>query len=237
MEQVTRRMSRGAAEGGKPPTGREAGVPAPQRAAANRQNGDARTALLDATSDLMRENFGTEPSVAEIAQRAAVNPGLISYYFGGKDNLLLTLLTRNFERGNAQLQELLQSDRSVRDKLRMHISGLINLYYKYPYLNQLTLIVVRRGSPAVVTEVTEKLVRPILDAHTTLLQQGMETGELRPVDPMLFYFTVLGACHRIFDGQYSLHHLFGYESIDAELKRRLIEHTTDMLLFGIVAER
>lgn len=198
---------------------------------------DARTALLDATSNLMRENFGDEPSVVEIAQRAAVNPGLISYYFGGKDKLLLALLTRDFEQGQAQLRDLIQSNRPVLDKLRIHISGLINLYFKYPYLNQLTLILVRRGTPAIVEEVTEKLVRPIFDAHEALLKEGIAAGDIKPVDPMLFYFTVLGACQRIFDGQYSLGHLFGYKGVDADIKRKLIRHTTDMLLFGIAVEQ
>ena len=198
---------------------------------------DARAALLDAAADLMRENYGDEPSVVEIAQRAAVNPGLISYYFGGKDNLLLTLLTRDLEQGQAQLQDLIQSTRPVLDKLRIHISGLINLYFKYPYLNQLTLILVRRGRPPVVEEVTEKLVRPIFDAHKALLEEAIAAGDIKPVDPMLFYFTVLGACHRIFDGQYSLCHLFGYKGVDVDIKRKLIRHTTDMILFGVAADQ
>ena len=214
-------------------------APPPRRAAvtARQTDFDARSALLDATSDLMRENFGDEPSVVEIAQRAAVNPGLISYYFGGKDNLLLTLLTRDFEQGQTQLRHLIGSRRPVLDKLRIHISGLINLYYKYPYLNQLTQILVRRGTPAIMEEVTEKLVRPIFEAHKALLEEGIAAGDIRPVDPMFFYFTVLGACHRIFDGQYSLSHLFGYKGVDEAMKRKLIRHTTDMLLSGIAVDK
>ncbi|HKY86978.1 MAG TPA: TetR family transcriptional regulator, partial [Pseudorhodoplanes sp.] len=142
---------------------------------------DARAALLDATADLLRENNGTEPSVQEIARRAGVNAGLISYYFEGKDGLLRALLAQNYDQGLSQLRVLVESDRPIVEKLRLHITALINLNAAYPYLNQLTLIVVSRSDAAVSKEIADNLVRPLADAHAALINEGVASGELRPV--------------------------------------------------------
>lgn len=204
------------------------------RGAARSESFDARSALLEATADLLRESNGTEPSVQEIARKAGVNAGLISYYFEGKDGLLRALLAQNYDQGLSQLRMLMNSDRPIVEKLRLHIAALINLNAAYPYLNQLTLIVVSRSDAAVSKEIADNLVRPLADAHATLINEGVASGELRPVDPMLFYYSVIGASHRIFEARYSLMNVFGHESVSHDLKDRFIDHTVEILLNGVV---
>jgi AcrR family transcriptional regulator len=68
-----------------------------------------RTALLDATAAVMLEEGYAAVSTRRVAQRAGVNNGLVSYYFGTKDSLFLELFRRGAERSLGRLRQAVQS--------------------------------------------------------------------------------------------------------------------------------
>jgi len=202
-----------------------------------KKKGSARLALLDAAGELFIEREGVEPSVIDIAQRAGVNTGLIGYYFGSKDSLLTELLHRNLDHGTAQIDLLVKADLPVVTKLKMNISGVISTHCRYPYNNQLLRSLVGRSRPDEALALTDKFLRPLFDGHSQLLAAGVASGELRSFDPMLFYYTIIGACDRIFSARYSLRTLFAIGGVDEDLKRKLIAHTIDIVLPGILSDR
>lgn len=197
---------------------------------------DARAALLAAASDLLKERGGIEPPVAEIAAKAQLNAGLIGYYFGGKDGLFLELLERDFGKGLIELEKLLAAPIPVIEKLKSNIAGMINVHFRTPYINQLILTLVERSSPEVSKMILDKWIRPVYEAHARLLDEGYQSGELRKIDPMFYYYTVLGACGRIFAHPYSLTTLFGIQEITRDRKQQFIAHATQMLLPGLLTD-
>jgi AcrR family transcriptional regulator len=68
-----------------------------------------RTALLDAAAALMLEEGYAAVTSRRLAQRAGVNNGLVSYYFGTMDALFIELFRRGAERSLARLKEALAS--------------------------------------------------------------------------------------------------------------------------------
>jgi AcrR family transcriptional regulator len=68
-----------------------------------------RTALLDAAADVMLEEGYAAVSTRRLAQRAGVNNGLVSYYFGTMDSLFIELFRRGAERSLARLRQVLRS--------------------------------------------------------------------------------------------------------------------------------
>ena len=68
-----------------------------------------RTALLDAAAAVMLEEGYAAVTTRRLAQRAGVNNGLVSYYFGTMDSLFIELFRRGAERSLARLKEALQS--------------------------------------------------------------------------------------------------------------------------------
>jgi AcrR family transcriptional regulator len=68
-----------------------------------------RTALLDAAAAVMLEEGYAAVTSRRLAQRAGVNNGLVSYYFGTMDALFIELFRRGAEQSLARLRQALQS--------------------------------------------------------------------------------------------------------------------------------
>ena len=86
-----------------------------------------RTALLDATAAVMLEEGYAAVSTRRVAQRAGVNNGLVSYYFGTKDSLFLELFRRGAQRGLERQAAALNSPQplwALWDLLRDHINNV-----------------------------------------------------------------------------------------------------------------
>jgi TetR/AcrR family transcriptional regulator len=197
----------------------------------------AREALLQAAGELMNERDTLDVSLGDISVRAKANSALVKYYFGNKRGLFLALIERDVIRPMSQLEYLVESDVSPVEKMKIHITGLINTYYRSRYLNRLLFMLLRESTPAQAQDISDRLIKPAADAQQRILDEGLKKGEFRPVDAMLFYFTIIGACDELFTASFALKTVFKQDQIDDTLRRRLIDHTSKTLLAGISTQR
>ena len=105
--------------------------------ARNQGKASIRDALLEAASALMREQDTVEIGILDIASRAEVNHGMIRYYFGSKEGMMLALLDRDVEKRIRQLAALFRLDVTPTERMRIHLEGILDTYYQIPYLNRL----------------------------------------------------------------------------------------------------
>ena len=191
-----------------------------------------RAQLLAAAGAVMTEQDTIDVPLAEIAQRAGVNVALVSYYFGGRDGLLLALAKRDAEHALAGLDALMALDLSPAAKLRKHVAGIVGGFFRHPYLNRLLRALMRDSDSAAAREIAQCFAAPIAEALRLLLEEGARLGELKPVDPMLFHFALLGACESLFSGRTMLKHVHGIEAIDEALQQRYAELIAETLIAG-----
>lgn len=190
--------------------------------------------LLDAASALMTERNSVNITFNDIAARSGLNSALIHYRFRGKTGLFRALLERDAGSTFPDLERLVATDMSAVDKLRHHIHGVIKVYYRHPYMNRLI------GALAVETDsetarfISERFTRPLAAAQAAILEQGVREGSFRRVDPMLFYFSLIGACDHLFYARHSLKWAFGVADIDDTLRKRYAEHVTALLLDSVL---
>jgi AcrR family transcriptional regulator len=201
-----------------------------QRVAVERVS--VRAQLLAAAGTVMTEQDTIDVPLAEIAQRAGVNVALVSYYFGGRDGLLLALAKRDAEQALAGLDALMALDLSPAAKLRKHVAGIVRGFFRHPYLNRLLRALMRDSDSAAAREIAQCFAAPIAEALRVLLDEGARVGELKPVDPMLFHFALLGACESLFSGRTILKHVHGIEAIDEALQQRYAELIAETLIAG-----
>lgn len=198
---------------------------------------NARERLLDTAGQLMGDRHATDVSLSELAEHSGLNSALVKYYFGNKDGLLLALAERDGAVALRDLQQLLQQDLSPTEKLRRHIGGIINNFYRRPYLNRLlhSLLDSRRADSAAARQITKTFIDPVLELQRELLDQGVRAGEFRSIEPMLFYVSVLGACDHLFNARYALQHFSGRSTVSDAVRERYVAHVIDIFVNGISA--
>lgn len=197
---------------------------------------ESRIALLDATASLLSERSNLNASLTEIAGRSGLNSALIKYYFGSKDGLFLAVLERDADRTMADLASLVDMSVSAEQKLRTHISGIINTYYRSPYLNRLINYMIVQGEPASAQRVAKIFVEPMIAAYRAIVEQGVREGAFRAVDPGMLYYSVVGACEHIFYATYAIPTILGTSELTEQIKQQYVQHVVDLCFGGILAD-
>lgn len=186
----------------------------------------------------MREGDQVDISLSELSLRSGLNSALVKYYFGNKAGLLKALLDRDMVAIVTSVDALVaKDDMSPEAKFRRHISKVIDTYYEVPYLNRLTMRLVRDSSPEEAQRIANDYLKPLYVAYSKLIEAGVREGVFRPINPQLFYFTVTGACDRFFSARLVLQHCFGQDTLTEKLRDAYREHTVDIIMAGILAHR
>lgn len=202
---------------------------------ANQPRKGIRDALLEAASNLMREQDTIDIGILDIAARTRVNHGMIRYYFGSKEGMLLALLERDVTHALHELDSLFELDVTPTERMRIHLSGIVDTYYRIPYLNRLFQAMVRDASHERVRHIADELLKPVASAQERIIRDGIASGEFREVDPTLFYFNAIGAGDGLYSNRFTLSALFGgIPAADDALHERYKRHTVETLLAGLL---
>lgn len=192
--------------------------------------------MLDTASAIMRDGDIVDISLSELSLRSGLNSALVKYYFGNKAGLLKALLDRDWQAIVRSVDALVaKDDMDPESKLRRHISKVIDTFYAVPYLNRLTMRMVRESDDAEARRIADCYLSPIYQAYNQLIGDGVRAGVFRSIDPQLFYFTVTGAVDRFFSTRLVMKYCFDQDTLTEELRDRYREHTIDIIMAGILA--
>jgi len=199
-------------------------------------SGGAREKLIETASAIMSEGDTIDLSFSELSLRSGLNSALVKYYFGNKNGLMLALLERDMSDIVNQLALLLSKDMPPEEKLRRHISGCIDTYYNFPYLNRLLMRMVRDNLPDEAERIAKEYMQPIADAYEELLAEGIDQGIFRSVNPQHFYFLVTGAADRFFSTRYVLKYCYDQQGVSEEMRDGYRDHVIELIMGGILAK-
>jgi AcrR family transcriptional regulator len=182
------------------------------------RRGDSRALLLAATSKILSERNTIDVSLSDIAEVSGLNSALIKYHFGNKEGLLLALVKRDAETSMIQMNKLLTMPVSPEQKIRLHISGIISTYAKYPYLNRLIHALIDNPDKKLARHIATFFVQPLVEAQGKILSEGQDLGVFQIVDPMHFYYSIVGACDILFYARHTLDIVFGISQLTPEIR-------------------
>ena len=194
-----------------------------------------RERIVEAARELMIEHGVLEVSVADITQRAGVNIALVSYHFGGREGLMLSIARDDAKLAMANLARLRAADLPPAEKIRHHVTGIIHAYYKRPYLNRLLQKLIREGTAEAAEAVSKFFVQPVAEARSAIIAEGIKTGVFREVDSRLIGYALEGACSQIFTSSASREAVLGDGELNIELVDRYAKSTADLIVGGLMA--
>lgn len=191
-----------------------------------------RERLLVAAHELYYERSGANVSVSEVCARARANVAMVKYCFGNKDGLVDALIARITDSFRGDFERLAALQVGWRETLERHIGEVVRNYLRFPYLTRLLTDQYQHAERAGTRATTEAFVVPMAAFHAALLAEGERRGEIRPVDPVLFFFSVVGMAEFVFAARPWMTQGFGIE-IDDGLVERYVAHVVEFVIAGI----
>jgi TetR/AcrR family transcriptional regulator len=206
----------------------------PGRPQRNPDDEGVRRRLLSTAAQLFAQRGSAGVGLREIARDAGVTPGMISYYFGDKQGLLLAVLGDVFERLMAGFRDLAAAPPDERERplaesfARLYI-GVIG---REPWIAPLVLREVLAQDTPLREQFVEQFAARAAQIVHPLFAREIQAGRLRAdLDPVLAVLSLLGMCIFPFLAHPVTGPVLGYE-IDEEFRRRLADHTARLYLDG-----
>jgi AcrR family transcriptional regulator len=148
--------------------------------------------IIDAAKKVFMKYGLYGSRMQDVADEAGINKALLHYYFRSKEKLFDVVfknaLEIYFDRILAVDDEVL----SVKERLERHVDRILDFYEEYP---QMMLFIIKEGSMDEV-KFAEKIksLRSNKFSVISLLKEGMDKGEIKPIDPVLFMLNIHSLC-------------------------------------------
>ena len=215
-------------------------TPTPQRGpgrppAGTSQGESVRDRLLDAATALAVEQGFDACGLREIAARAGVSSGMVSYYFGDRDGLHDAMFQRALERASEQVARLLADGEHTLDTLDAFVRLHVGILAADPWIPQFIAREVLGGDSGRRGYVAHRVGGGPLRMLVNWIEAGVARGELRAdLDPQLAALSL--ASIAIFP--FIILPVIGAEfglTLEQLSPERLIEHNRSLLNLGMRA--
>ena len=157
-------------------------------------------AILLAAEKLFSDSGYHITSVEDIAKAAGVSKGLVLYHFNSKTNLLQHLLINNIQTVAKQVEAIIQTNVTVRAKIR----STIITYIEHGNRRLNIIREAHLAGPADMDSNTHAYIHMLVEEErlrlVRLVENGVARGEFRPVNSTVAANMLLGAIHELIAG-------------------------------------
>lgn len=186
-----------------------------------------RQIILEAALSVFAANGYRGATIDQISEQAGMSKPNILYYFTSKDDIHQTLLTGLLDVWLAPMQKI-DPDGDPLNEVLGYVAEKLRMSRKYPRESRLFAFEVMQGAP----NLSQYLGGPMRDlvAQTTkILQNWMQDGKLRQVDPNHLIFSIWAMTQHYADFETQIDAVLGVDPFpDAavfldNMYRRLLE--------------
>ncbi len=141
-----------------------------------------KTQILQAAQRVFARRPFLEVTMQEIAQEAELSIGGVYWYFKSKDEIIAVLLQQNAANITAVLHQLAQATGSVRERLSTFFEQILAATDEIAslYLTGAKLYAMTSRDPQM-QAVMQEIGSGFRQGLSALIQQGVDSGEFRPV--------------------------------------------------------
>ncbi|MET0277571.1 MAG: TetR/AcrR family transcriptional regulator [Pseudorhodoplanes sp.] len=198
--------------------------------------GVARQSLLQSAIRLLNERGIGNVSLNDVARAAELNPALVTYYFGTKDNLFQAVVEQVIGEWRAEVLAAMPEKAGPEQTLRSRARATMYFLRRYPSLTKLIIHQMITVKSKESRFFIENFARINFEEHRDTLQRGVEAGLFRPVDPLFFFAHYIAMGDLYATSSPMMERLSGKPVDDEARFHDFVEAAVDMLIHGIAAK-
>ena len=130
----------------------------------------------------------------EIADTAEINKGLLHYYFKSKNKLFEMVFGIAFETMFARMTSIINADQPLFDKIRSFCHSYISLLSVNSYLPRFVLNELGKNPENFVSNLLKKKMKPNFRPFFVQIEQEIEAGNIRNVEPLEVVVNMMSLC-------------------------------------------
>lgn len=194
---------------------------------------DTRARLLQAAVKVFARLGFERATVKDLAGAAQVNVSLVSYHFGGKENLYKACL-HEFGASSLMRIETLLTPAQTRQEFGLRIFLWAEEFLRTHVEDELVISILQRELDAglpYARDVFEKTFFVLCDHWVEFLRKGKRKGFLEPhIDPLILGQLIYGSLIHL--SRYDAIHreLKGHSIRDSKVRRRIAEHVVSLVM-------
>jgi TetR/AcrR family transcriptional regulator len=201
---------------------------------------DTRNRLIRVATALFSQRGFDGVSVKELADSAGVNVSLVSYHFGGKENLYRACLEQFGQERLALAQRVLQPPQTVEElrfRLKLFIEEMLTAH-----LNQQGVVqIIHRECDMdlpVAQEVFRQTFLRVFGTMVEFFKSAQAVGIVRPdLDPLFIANSIFGSIKHVTQSDRISAKFFGLSISDPDYRAKIIDHILMLNLYGLAKER
>jgi AcrR family transcriptional regulator len=143
-----------------------------------------REQILDAAQNVFSRAGFERARMDDIVQESGLSKGALYWYFKSKDEIIQAILDRIFMTEMSEALALAELDAPAGERLqdfyRIGVAEIRKLQPLFPLFYEFVPLVARRKK---VREIVLQYYKRYIDVAQQIVEQGIESGEFKPVDP------------------------------------------------------
>lgn len=148
--------------------------------------------ILDAAKNIFMDKGFDGARMQEIANEAGINKALLHYYFRSKEKLFDAIFQEAFQQFIPKVAGIMMTDKPLFEKLEFFIDTYLTMLSNNPHLPSFVLHEINRNPEKLVTIFKNSGIRP--EYLGTAIIKEVETGNIKPVQPIHLIVNILGMC-------------------------------------------
>jgi AcrR family transcriptional regulator len=144
---------------------------------------ERKTQIINAAEGVFTEKGFDQARMDDIAEETGLSKGTLYLYFKSKDELIIAILDRMFQREFKHFDNLDLTERTTTDALweitNLLTKEILGLQRLIPIIYQFLALAFRNKY---VQQALKKYINQYVDVLVPIIQRGIDSGEFRPVD-------------------------------------------------------
>lgn len=212
----------------------------PQRRGKGRPRRDGpgvgREAVIAATRELLKRVPPSKITRAALSREAGIDPALVRYYFGNTSALLTEVILEIADELAANRVWNKSAEAPFRERLRQRVQVLTQTLEENPHLHEMLIQRAVFGQQAMgkdIKRIRERYNAEGLASLSALIEDGVRSGECRPVNLHYLYMALIGLSEFFINAYPLFVRISGGGGNRSEAIDGYVDFVTDLIMAGL----